>query len=819
MKFHDHITDSELLEQFASSGSQAAFAKLVQRHGAMVRAVAMRVLANHHDAEDVTQAVFIKLAKEAGKLMGQASVAGWLHTVSRHLSLNTHKSRESRQKREHAVMDLTTITVPANEEIAIAFRCELDTALAHLPERYRQPLVLFHLEGAPLHKCAELLELNPVTLRTRLSRARDMLRSALVRRGVEVASVAGLASLLTAEAKASALSPVLIASILDTASGASATVSPAVLELANTTVKFKSAGISTLILTPLIIMKTKTTATAIAALIIAALCTTAYILKEPNSPDSANLKTDSNSHLTNQTRETKTSTRTDQDPLSKMSREEFFTLFNSIAMIPDKAEQLAAIREKLGMNISDEAYHKALAAYGYNPSLHGRGEFMECVFNSWLKEDPSAVIKWGKRFSGAMRSGILNEIQETWMETDPTAAMAWAEENLEAQQLAAERKKMEKIEQANDDKFIIADIAEQIKTIEEPNGKNRDQYNELKNRINRALPALAKDDPKAALDVFQSLDQKMRSEMSWMEGTLYREFALKDPATATASLMALKPEQRRHMPNTMLDLYSIWASKDPDAAIASAMSFNAGEDRSKALLAALPAWQVKYPEKNIEQAADLSVLNEIQYNTLIGQLVERMAITDPAAAAEYAMGMNDAEMKSQFVSITADAWARKDTVEALRWINSLPEGDLRDTGLISVAKWVANTDLAHTDQLINQIGDPELRHSIIENALESQSNIGREFSAALKLADQLPYIDESILDIMTRRVSPKDADHLEIWLRDTNAQGRIIYHSPQPSEGFQKMLNNLKVVKAIQQQKELMMQKPSSGGGNSETND
>lgn len=587
MKFHDHITDSELLEQFVSSGSQAAFATLVQRHGAMVRAVAMRVLANHHDAQDVTQAVFIKLAKEAGKLMGQASVAGWLHTVSRCLSLNARQSRESRQKREHAAMNRTTTADTANEGIAIGFRRELDAALDSLPERYRQPLVLFHLEGAPLHKCAELLELHPATLRTRLSRARDMLRGSLVRRGVEVASVAGLASLLAAEAKAGVLPPALVASILDTASGGGAAVSPAVLKLANTTVKFKSAGISTLILTPLIIMKTKTIATAIAALIIAALCTTTYIVRQSDSSDSANRRTGSNSTSpsSGQTRATKKSVREATAHLSQMSPRDFFALINSIALISDDAERLAAIREKLGMNISDEVYRKVIAAQGYIPPTYERkgtrlGHF---IASSWLEEDPSALMQWCKRLSGEARSNMLGYALRRWMEIDPAAAMAWAEKNLEAEdeELAAARKNMTYIQQVNADKHSIADIAGQMLALENRRGKNYDEFNALENRVQIALDALAKDDPQAALDACRSLDPKLRYMNSdFPEGDqIYKEFARKDPVAAIASLMAIKSEQGSPWLDTssslMTELYEIWAGKDPDAAIASAMSLNA----------------------------------------------------------------------------------------------------------------------------------------------------------------------------------------------------------------------------------------------------
>lgn len=210
-------TDADLLKEFSGSGSQAAFATLVERHGPMVHAVAMRTLSHHHDAEDVTQATFLVLAREAEALSRKPSVAGWLHTVSRRLALDAHRSRESRQRRE-----ATAMNEPVNltrDAISTGFRRELDAALDGLPERYRHPLVLFHLEGASLDEVAHRLDLQPSTLRTRLSRAREMLRNILVRRGVEVASVAVLSSFLTAEAKAAAFTPGLLSTVVSTATG------------------------------------------------------------------------------------------------------------------------------------------------------------------------------------------------------------------------------------------------------------------------------------------------------------------------------------------------------------------------------------------------------------------------------------------------------------------------------------------------------------------------------------------------------------------------------------------------------------------------
>jgi RNA polymerase sigma factor (sigma-70 family) len=197
-------SDGELLCDFAATGSEVAFGELVQRHGNMVRSACLRVLSDHHEAEDVTQAVFLTLARKARGLSGDSSVGGWLHRVARCLAMDVRKARQRRTRYEEAAMrDAGTEDVTVED--TVAFRSELDAAVAALPERFRQPVVLFHLEERSAEETANALGLNPVTLRTRLVRARELLRKKLVRRGVAVGSVGALTTLLSAEAGAAVL--------------------------------------------------------------------------------------------------------------------------------------------------------------------------------------------------------------------------------------------------------------------------------------------------------------------------------------------------------------------------------------------------------------------------------------------------------------------------------------------------------------------------------------------------------------------------------------------------------------------------------------
>ena len=76
--------DIELLRQYATENSEAAFSALVGRHVNLVYSVALRQVANPHAAEEITQAVFIILARKAGALSRHAVLSGWLLTATRY---------------------------------------------------------------------------------------------------------------------------------------------------------------------------------------------------------------------------------------------------------------------------------------------------------------------------------------------------------------------------------------------------------------------------------------------------------------------------------------------------------------------------------------------------------------------------------------------------------------------------------------------------------------------------------------------------------------------------------------------------------------
>jgi RNA polymerase sigma factor (sigma-70 family) len=195
--------DDELLSRFVSGSDQDAFAELLRRHGPMVLGVGRRVLANDNDAEDVLQATFLLLARQATSIRRRESIGCWLHGVAHRLALKTRVQDARRRARERRAADLRRRETPA----AVAWselQALLDEVLRGLPEKYRWPLVLCCLEGKSQAEAAAQLRCPLGTLCSRLGRGRQLLRRRLNRRGLAL-SASALAIALEASAAAAAL--------------------------------------------------------------------------------------------------------------------------------------------------------------------------------------------------------------------------------------------------------------------------------------------------------------------------------------------------------------------------------------------------------------------------------------------------------------------------------------------------------------------------------------------------------------------------------------------------------------------------------------
>ena len=190
-----------MLERFLTGDeaeAQDAFQALVVRHGPMVLGICRHVLNEEHDAEDAFQATFLVLAQKGSSIRNRKVLAGWLHEVAHRIAIKARVSVVRRRTLERQAMAMSPPAIePDNQDEAAAWnelRPVLHAEVDRLPEKYRLPVILCYLEGKTNEEVAELLRWPVGTVKGRLSRARDLLRSRLMRRGLGLSA----AFLLTA---------------------------------------------------------------------------------------------------------------------------------------------------------------------------------------------------------------------------------------------------------------------------------------------------------------------------------------------------------------------------------------------------------------------------------------------------------------------------------------------------------------------------------------------------------------------------------------------------------------------------------------------
>ncbi|MCI0456279.1 MAG: sigma-70 family RNA polymerase sigma factor [Gemmataceae bacterium] len=188
------LSDGELLEQFRASREETAFAILVQRHGSMVMNVCARVLKNAHAAEDAFQATFLVLVRKSASLCNHRSLGPWLYGVARRIALRARAQESTRRDREGRAAKMPRAEV-LDELTWKELRSVLDEEIGSLPERYRAPVILCYLEGKSHEQSARELGWPKTSLEYRLTRAREMLRKRLERRGIALSGAALIGAL------------------------------------------------------------------------------------------------------------------------------------------------------------------------------------------------------------------------------------------------------------------------------------------------------------------------------------------------------------------------------------------------------------------------------------------------------------------------------------------------------------------------------------------------------------------------------------------------------------------------------------------------
>jgi RNA polymerase sigma factor (sigma-70 family) len=194
--------DMRLVAEYASGGSPEAFSALVARHSQLVRAAARAQLGEVDEVQDVSQTVFLLLARKAGRLAKNTFLPGWLYRAGRLAAIRYQRGELRRMRREQEAFmqsienqNQQRLDEPAWGEVEPLLYDGMD----RLPEPERDALLAHYFERQTVAAAAASLGVSQAALKKRLTRGLDHLRKFYARRGVGV-SAQGLAGAIAANA-------------------------------------------------------------------------------------------------------------------------------------------------------------------------------------------------------------------------------------------------------------------------------------------------------------------------------------------------------------------------------------------------------------------------------------------------------------------------------------------------------------------------------------------------------------------------------------------------------------------------------------------
>src|SRR5687767_8216069 len=192
------LDDRVLLNEYVEHGSEEAFATLVARHVNKVYSIALRHTRNPHQAEEITQAVFVILAKKSRQLGKRVILSGWLCRTAQ-LSAVTFVRSEIRRARREQEAHMQNLSNESESDVWAQIAPLLDAAMAGLSEADHDAVAMRFFDGKSMKEIGAVLGASEDATKMRVNRAVEKLRIFFTRRGI-VLPVAALTAAISANA-------------------------------------------------------------------------------------------------------------------------------------------------------------------------------------------------------------------------------------------------------------------------------------------------------------------------------------------------------------------------------------------------------------------------------------------------------------------------------------------------------------------------------------------------------------------------------------------------------------------------------------------
>jgi uncharacterized protein (TIGR03435 family) len=207
------VSDMDLLRDYQRQSSEEAFAELVRRHINLVYSAALRHAGIAAHAEEITQAVFVILARKAAGLRPDTILDAWLYETTRWTALSFLRGERRRQWREQEAYMQSTFRESTGDPVWHQLSPLLDEAMARLGKKEREAVVLRFFREKSLREVAAALQVTEAAAQSRVHRALEKLHRYFARGGVSstTAIIAGAISAHSIQAAPAALAKAVTA--------------------------------------------------------------------------------------------------------------------------------------------------------------------------------------------------------------------------------------------------------------------------------------------------------------------------------------------------------------------------------------------------------------------------------------------------------------------------------------------------------------------------------------------------------------------------------------------------------------------------------
>jgi RNA polymerase sigma factor (sigma-70 family) len=653
------MNECDSLREYVECQSEQAFTELVSRHVNLVYSAAVRIVGEPELAQDVSQAVFIQLARKARSLRDSAALSGWLYRVTCHTASNMVRTEQRRRQREAEAVnraELESNTPDAWRAMAPL----LDEAMQHLNQAEQDALVLRFFEGKTLREVGQSLAVSEDAVQKRVSRALEKLRAHFAQRGVAVSAVVIASALATHAVQAA---PAGLAAALAGTSLAGAASA--------------AAGTFTALLRILIMNKLQ--ATTVGLLFVAGVATPLLT----NSSTGVPMRNEFNaqSGFNAQSAQPAAAALPDEKIGARLQGSAALSRLEAWLLRMDRTNLQGFRDEELRAMIWSLAAADYPQAWRLAEKIRSeklRNLFQADMVHYWSKLDPRAALTAAETLGGRARREAVDQVLTTWAEKEPTAALAWIRESLPENRRAFRLASAIQAMARTDPQGAVAALEEL------PSGLTRE----------RATLGLtrqwAEQDPATAFSFISKMP--FSSQKYGLLFSLAETWALKDPQAESQWVQTLT--DRRERASVLIPSIRGLVDKAGFAEAAELLKRfqgdfvdNPGEIGNRCLtpimsdwvgsdLSAAKNWVMQLPEGGFRDEALQSLLTHWSHEA-------------PGEAAAFAAALPEGRIQRQGIKDALAQWCAEDAQSAIDWAAGLPLGSARDAAITGVCERMA----------------------------------------------------------------------------------------------------------------------------------